>query len=132
MYIAGGVAYPDAEYGRKVQNYLNKGLDRKSAEYFASGRKTIVSVVPTDDFSLKLCFNNGEERMLDCKPMLEKGSVFAPFKDLHNFKRVYLDDCRCVSWDIDPNVDSNVVWSNKVDLCPDSCYIDSVPVAREN
>ena len=27
-----------------------------------------------------------------------------------------------------PNVDSNEVWENKVDLCPDSCYMDSVPV----
>ena len=23
-------------------------------------------------------------------------------------------------------IDSNVVWNNKVDLCPDSCYVDSV------
>ena len=29
---------------------------------------------------------------------------------------------------VDPDVDSEKVWSNKVDLCPDSCYIDSVPV----
>ena len=27
----------------------------------------------------------------------------------------------------DPNVDSEVVWNNKVDLCPDCCYVDSVP-----
>lgn len=32
------------------------------------------------------------------------------------------------AWDIDPDVDSDVVWSNKVDLCPDSCYVDSVPL----
>ena len=31
--------------------------------------------------------------------------------------------------DIDPNVDSDVVWNNKVDLCPDSCYVDSVPIS---
>ncbi len=132
MYIVDGVAYQDAEYGKKVQGYLKKGLDRKTAEYFASGRKHIVSVVANDDFSLRLRFDNGEVRVLDCKPMLEIGTVFAPFRDLLNFKRVYLDECQCVSWDIDPNVDSKEVWENKIDLCPDSCYMESVPVAGGN
>lgn len=132
MYIVDGVAYKDAEYGKKVQGYLSKGLDQKTAEYFASGRKRIVSVVANDDFSLRLRFDNGEVRMLDCKPMLEIGTVFAPFRELPNFKRVYLDDCHCVCWDIDPNVDSNEVWENKIDLCPDSCYMDSIPVVGGN
>ena len=128
MYISNGIAYPDAEYERKVQSYLSKGFDRKTAEYFAGGRKRIVSVVANDDFSLRLRFDNGEVRTFNCKPIFEVGTVFAPFRELSNFKRVYLDDCDCVSWDIDPNVDSNEVWSNKVDLCPDSCYMQSVPV----
>lgn len=128
MYIADGIAYPDAEYGKRVQDYLSRGFDRKTAEYFASGRKRITSVTANDDFSLRLCFDNGEARLLDCEPLLEVGTVFAPFRELSNFKRVYLDEFNCVSWDIDPNVDSNEVWSNKVDLCPDSCYIQSVPI----
>lgn len=128
MYIADGVAYQDDEFGKKVQSYLKKGLDRKTSEYFAGGRKRIASVKANEDFSLNLEFDNGEVRVLDCKPMLEVGGVFAPFKDFANFKRVYLDDCHCVSWDIDPNVDSSEVWENKVDLCPDSCYMESVPV----
>lgn len=33
-----------------------------------------------------------------------------------NFRRVYLDGQHCVAWDIDPSVDSEKVWSNKVDL----------------
>ncbi len=122
------IVYPDAEFGAKVQGYLNKGLDRRTAEYFAGGRKCIVSVTANDDFSLNLKFDNGELRKLDCKPMFEVGTVFLPFKELSNFKRVYLDDCQCVSWDIDPTVDSNIVWQNKVDLCPDSCYLDSIPI----
>lgn len=111
-----------------VEYYLSKGCDRAAAEYFASGRKKIISVSPNEDFTLTLCFESGERRILDCKPFLD-GAVFKPFKDYENFKRVYLDDTSCVAWDIDPNVDSNVVWNNKVDLCPDSCYIDSIPIA---
>jgi hypothetical protein len=115
-------------FAAKVEAYLRKGYDRPSAEYFAAGRKKLVDVRAKDDFSLWLTFENGEVRRLDCLPFLRSGTVFEPFMDLENFKRVYLDADRCVSWDIDPEIDSDVVWSNKVDLCPDSCYIDSVPV----
>ena len=47
---------------------------------------------------------------------------------MENFRRVYIDGQNCISWDIDPNVDSEKVWNNKVDLCPDCCYIYSTPI----
>lgn len=127
MYFVNGTAYPNEEIGKKVEAYLAKGFDRRSAEYFAAGRKQIISVQPNDDFTLRILFDNNETRTLDCKPFLKEGTVFAPFMDIKNFKRVYLDDCRCIAWDIDPTVDSEQVWSNKVDLCPDTCYMDSAP-----
>lgn len=114
--------------GKTVEYYLSRGCDQKMAEYFAAGRRTIMRVVPNDNFTLTLTFDNGEERIYNVEPLLQVGTVFAPFRDLENFRRVYLDDCHCVSWDIDPTVDSEEVWSNKVDLCPDGCYVDSVPV----
>ncbi len=114
--------------GKSVEYYLSQGLDQKMAEYFASGRKKITDVVANEDFTLTLRFDNGEKRLLDMRPLLKDGTVFQPFRNIENFKRVYLDDCHAVSWDIDPNVDSNIVWNNKVDLCPDGCYVDSVPI----
>lgn len=111
-----------------VEYYLSLGCGQAEAEYFASGRKKIVAVRPNEDFTLTLDFDNGERRIYDCKPLLEKGTVFEPFMDYDNFKRVYLDDEHSVAWDIDPSVNSKEVWSNRVDICPDSCYIDSVPV----
>lgn len=113
-----------------VEYYLSKGFDRPMAEYFADGRKKIISVKPQTDFSLLLTYENGEKRVLDMKSTLAQGGVFTPFRDYENFKRVYVDDCHDVAWDIDPNVDSNVVWDNKVDLCPDSCYVDSIPLSE--
>lgn len=113
-----------------VEYYLSQGFDRPMAEYFASGRKKLVAVTPQKDFSLLLTYENGEKRVLDMKSTLERGGVFTPLREYDNFKRVYIDDCNSVSWDIDPNVDSNVVWNNKVDICPDSCYIDSVPLSE--
>lgn len=114
---------------RDVDYYLSKGFDRVMAEYYAAGRKKIVAVSPNEDFTLTLDFDNGERRLYDCNHLLVDGTVFAPFKLYENFKRVYLDDMHCVCWDIDPNVDSDVVWNNKVDICPDMCYVYSRPVA---
>lgn len=115
--------------GNSVSFYLSKGFEPKMAEYFAAGRRKIVDVQANDDFTLTLTFDNGEVRLYDAAPVLQLSTVFAPFLDLENFRRVYLDESHCVSWDIDPNVDSNVVWNNKVDLCPDTCYVDSKPVS---
>lgn len=113
---------------KDINYYLSMGMDQKTAEYFVNGRKKIVAVTPNDDFTLTLAFNNGEKRIYDIKPLLKKGTVFEHLMNLKDFKRVYLDDCKCVSWDIDPDVDSKIVWNNKIDLCPDSCYINSIPV----
>ena len=112
--------------GKSVEYYLSKGYDRKMAEYFASGRKRITKVVPRNDFTLLLSFDNGETRLYDASPLLQAGTVFAPFREWDNFRRVYLDEDHSVCWDIDPNIDSNEVWNNKVDLCPDSCYVETV------
>ena len=114
--------------GKTVEYYLARGFERKMAEYFATGRRHITGVVPNDNFTLTLTFDNGEVRLYDVAPILRGNSVFAPFRELKNFRRVYLDESCSVAWDIDPEVDSTVVWNNKVDLCPDSCYVDSVPV----
>lgn len=114
--------------GKSVEYYLSRGFDQKMAEYFSAGRRRITGVVPNDNFTLTLTFDNGERRIYDAAPLLQAGTVFAPFRDLENFRRVYLDESCCVSWDIDPTVDSNVVWNNKVDLSPDNCYVDSRPV----
>lgn len=114
-----------------VNYYLSHGYDRKAAEYFAGGRKQIVSVKANDDFTLTLGFDNGETRLYDVAPLIEKNTVFEFLSDIKNFRRVYLDSAHAVAWDIDPETDSNIKWNNKVDLCPDSCYMDSVPVKKQ-
>ncbi len=111
-----------------VQEYLDKGFDQKTAAYFAAGRRKVISVEAGDNFVLTLTFDNGEARFLDCKPFMEEGTVFAALRSPEVFRRVYLDAQSCVCWDKDPDVDSEKVWSNKIDLSPDTCYLDSVPL----
>ena len=96
------------------------------ADYFKNGRRKIVTVIANDDFTLTLIFDNNEKRLYDMKENLD-GDVFKPFRTLSEFKRVFIDENGSVAWDINPNIDSNVVWRNRVDLCPDSCYLNSIP-----
>lgn len=116
---------------KTVEYYLSReAFDPKAAEYFASGKKQIVGVTANSDFTLTICFDNGEKRLYDMHPLLRKGTVFEPFCDPENFRRVYVGDTHHIAWDIDPNVDSGKVWSNKVDLCTDTCCMDSVPIVE--
>lgn len=115
---------------KDINYYLDRGCDAKAAAYFASGRRTIVSVTANADYTLTLTFDNGEIRLYDATKLFTTGSIFNKIKSPKDFQRVYLDSSNCVSWDINPNVDSNKVWSNKLDLCPDSCYLDSVLISK--
>lgn len=111
-----------------VEFYLNKGFDKKTAEYFANGRRKVLTVIPNKNFTLTIEFDNGEKRVLDMSDFLQKGTVFEPFMNWDNFSRVYVDENHCVAWDVDPTIDSKKVWNNKVDLSPDGCYLDSIPL----
>ncbi len=113
---------------KSIEYYLSMGFDRKMAEYFAAGKKKLIDVVPNDDFTLTLTFDNGEKRLYNAAPLLCPGTVFEILSDINTFRRVYVDDEHCIAWDIDPNIDSREVWANKIDICPDSCYVDSVPL----
>ncbi|AID44318.1 Hypothetical protein SFBmNL_00400 [Candidatus Arthromitus sp. SFB-mouse-NL] len=113
---------------KDVHYYMSKGMERKVAEYFASGIKKIISVNPNKDYTLTLSYDDGSIRLYDCKPFLLKDTVFEPFMEWDNFRRVYFSSNGSkVCWDVDPEVDSNEVWDNVVDLCADAVYIDSIP-----
>ena len=120
---------PDA-MNRTVDFYLAMGCDRLAAEYYAGGRKRLTGVKANPDYTLTLTYEEREERIYDCKPLLEKGGVFVHLRDYKNFDRVFID-YGAVCWDIDPGVNSNEVWSNRIELCPDSCYIDSIPACAK-
>lgn len=101
-------------------------MEQRVKEYFAAGRKKLICVTANDDYTLLLKYADGETRLYDVKPL---DGVFSCLKPLDVFRRVYLDDCGCIAWDKDSTVSSDEVWSNKIDLCPDSCYLDSTPIS---
>lgn len=113
---------------RPENYYLSKGFDKKAAEYYANGRRQIKDVVANNNFTLTISFDNGEKRIYDMRPLVKKGTVFEPLANIENFGRAYVDENHTIAWDLNPDIDSSKVFSNKIDLCPDSCYIDSKPM----
>jgi hypothetical protein len=76
----------------------------------------VKDVSPQPDYTLKLVFTNGEERIFDVKPYLSKG-IFQELRKLEMFNSVR------------PFLGS-IQWKNEADLCPDTLYERSVPAAN--
>ncbi len=74
----------------------------------------VKSVRPQDDYCLLLIFENGEKRIFDLKPYLDKG-VFARLKNVALFKTVRV-------------VSGSAEWQGEIDLSYDTLYVASVPV----
>lgn len=74
----------------------------------------IVEVRPEDNYSLEVKFSDGQRRLLDMKPYLDKG-VFNILKDERTFKTVH------VSFD-------TVEWDCGVDLDPEFVFEKSEPL----
>lgn len=100
-------------------------LDEKTKQYFENPRK-IVKIEADEKFCLRLTFDNGEERIYSVKNELE--GVFSVLKDKEKFQSVFIDEFGNAAWDIDDSVDSKEHWENRIDICKDALYMDSVPV----
>ena len=92
------------------------------AEYSAEGKKRLIKATPFPRYTLILEYDDGERRIYDCSQLLETTDFL---RDYSNFCRVYVDAAGTVCWNRDPAVDSETVWENRVDLCPDGCYVYS-------
>ncbi|MGE4284401.1 MAG: DUF2442 domain-containing protein [Clostridia bacterium] len=71
----------------------------------------IINVEPLQGYQLLLTFDNGEKRIFDMKPYLDKG-IFKELRDEKMFKSVR------VSFD-------SIEWSNQADIDPELLYEDS-------
>lgn len=77
----------------------------------------VVAVEPLSEYRLLLTFENGERRIFDMKPYLEKG-IYRELKDESKFRTVR------VSFD-------SIEWCNKADIDPEFLYEKSVKYSAE-
>jgi len=75
----------------------------------------VVEVLPCPDFTLTLTFENGEKNMFDMTLYLGSSAWFEELRDWNYFSQARPDL-------------GTVVWLNGQDLCPDTFYLDSVPI----
>lgn len=71
----------------------------------------VKSVKPQEDYFLLLTFENGEKRIFDLKPYLDK-PVFAKLRNYTLFKTIRV-------------VSGSVEWQGDVDLSYDTLYLES-------
>ena len=74
----------------------------------------VIAVSPLKDYKLLLTFNNGEKRMFDAGKLLQM-KVFAPLQNPEFFNSVQVQF-------------GTIVWPRDIDYCPDTLYVQSVPV----
>ena len=98
-------------------------LEPRVREYFNNPRR-IVAVEPLADYILRLTFDNGEIKCYNMQDKLQ--GVFSVLQNQTKFQKVFLDEFGNVAWDIDETVDSSVHWNNRIDLCKDALYLDSI------
>ena len=75
----------------------------------------VVEVIPNPDFTLTLTFENGEKKKFDMNPYIGRSTWFEELRDWNYFSQARPDL-------------GTVVWTNGQDLCPDTFYLDSVPM----
>ena len=100
-------------------------VDEKTKVYFEAPKK-IVELKTDDEFNLHLTFDNGEKRRYSMQGELD--GVFAILRDKNKFQTAFIDEFGNVAWDIDDSIDSKEHWENRIDICKDALYMNSVLV----
>lgn len=78
----------------------------------------VKDVIPEPNFTLRITFTNGEVRIFNIHPFLNKG-IFRQLKDLSVFQSVR-------PWH------GTIRWSGGQDICPDTLYEESIPLSQRN
>jgi hypothetical protein len=106
---------------------LNTQLIPQDIKDYLQNPRKIISIIPNDNFTLTIKFDNDEIRIYDMNDKLF--GVFEILKDLNKFKEVFIDESGNVAWNKDTSIDSNICWNNRIDICKDSIYLDSKPTS---
>jgi hypothetical protein len=73
----------------------------------------VIKASAKKNYKVELLFDNGEERVFDVSPYLNKG-IFSELKEPKVFYSVKA-------------IDGTIQWQNEADFCPDTLYLDSKP-----
>lgn len=83
-------------------------------DYLSDTRRPVFGVdevAPSEDYRLRLVFNNGENRVFDAHQLFNK-PVFMPLKDKRLFLKAHTDGVA-------------VIWNDDIDIAPEYLYENS-------
>ena len=104
-------------------------MSQEVKDYFAHGQKKITKIVAKSDYQLILYYSDDSVKLYDLSGSLH--GIFEKLEDEELFSKVFIDDSGAIAWDLDPTVDSSLVWSNRIDICPDAAYLASVDISNQ-
>jgi hypothetical protein len=90
-------------------------------------RPKLFQVIPQDDVTVTLFYDNGEIKRYDCNRVRLESGVLEQKKKLSRFKELCTIMNGTLAWDISEKRDSY----NCIDLCPDTVYQKSVKINKE-
>ena len=86
------------------------------------GIPRISQVYPQENKYLRVLFDNGVEKLYDCKPIIERFN-FSPLANDAFFKQVHVDPGGFgVSWNADTDLSEYELWTNGAEVETD-CHI---------
>lgn len=77
----------------------------------------ITKAIPLKDFTLILLFESGDLRILDMNPFINGEGIWGQLKDWDVFSKARVQE------DF-----GGIVWTDELDYCPDSAFMDSKPL----
>ena len=82
-------------------------------------RPRIFQVVPNNDFTVSVYFDDGIVKMYDAKRLIEKGGIYTPLANIDFFKNRCVVMNNTLAWDVSGNWDTEMC----IDVCPDMLYL---------
>jgi hypothetical protein len=79
----------------------------------------ITKAIPQEDFTLILLFESGVLRILDMKSHIQGEGIWGKLRDCEVFSKVRVEE------DF-----GGLVWTEELDYCPDSAFMDSKPLPQ--
>lgn len=83
-----------------------------------------LKVKAIENYLIVVSFENGEERVYDCNPLLDK-KLFCDLKNEEYFQTVHIDEMGIVCWDDSTDIAPDELYNNSVDM---SIYEEISPV----
>lgn len=89
-------------------------------------RPKLYQVIPQDDYTVVLFYDNGEIKLYDCSWIQSEPGVFEKISDISRFKKLCTVMNGTLAWDISEKRDPY----SCIDICPDTVYQESRKINR--